>query len=236
MELKILKNMKRKLSLIASVALSALILMSFVNQQVLLSRFMKVGDFFVLNHYDEKDKTEYCSKFVVSEYNDGKIKVVETTYNSKSEPIIVYPFDIIVDENKASYDMNFMVGASISDFKDATLENGVSKGMEFPVSAKVGDALPDASLTGYIYMGGKPFMPLELNAYNRKVGALETLDTPIGKFDCYRVDFEFSSKVGFIKNTVNKSFWFSKEFGIIKTDKHKKDKYKGKSTLFTGSK
>ena len=225
--------MKRKIISLSAGIISVIALMSYGFQETILSKLENPNDFFVLKNFDEDNKNDSYSKHVVLSKANGKLRMVEIILGLKKDTVMKYAYDIDKDPNKAVYNMRYMAGATLpnNNTKDNSFENEVHVGMEFPLNAKVGDMLPDASIKGDWFKAGKQFIFIELIAYNRKVVAIETLDTPVGKLECYKVDFDFSTKLAFVKTVVNRSYWFNNQYGIIKTDKHKKGKYKGKSEM-----
>ncbi len=57
---------------------------------------------------------------------------------------------------------------------------------------------------------------------NRKVEAKETITTPAGTFECYKISSEISSKVAFVNQKFKSVDWFAKGVGMVRTETYDK--------------
>jgi hypothetical protein len=105
--------------------------------------------------------------------------------------------------------------------------------IEYPASLNVGDALKDATFTMNSNTAGMD-QTTDMLTSNRKVVAKETITSPAGSWECYKITF--TSKVTTKMKNLNMNMpavniegteWFCPGFGIVKTES------KGGSTLIT---
>lgn len=102
----------------------------------------------------------------------------------------------------------------------------------FPANLKVGETLPDGTMTMSMVAGPIP-MNMSIKIFNRKVAAIENVTTPAGTFECYKMTYDMESKVG-IKVTSSVIQWYAKNTGAVRTETFDKNgKLVGYSELTT---
>ena len=103
--------------------------------------------------------------------------------------------------------------------------------LQIPNMLSVGQKLPDASLSGEA--SGSPItMRLHFNITQREVVAKETIETEAGSFECFKLAYQFDSKVGIIKVQGKIEEWHAKGVGIVMSKTYnKKGKLMGSSRL-----
>lgn len=117
-------------------------------------------------------------------------------------------------------DMKMMMSQQQQEqFKmDAKAENVY---IEYPSSMSPGDNLKDANMTLEINNNGM-VQTLTMNVTNRKVEAKESVTTPAGTWDCYKISSKsrIHMKMGPIGIPMNieSTEWFAPGFGIVKTE------------------
>ena len=102
--------------------------------------------------------------------------------------------------------------------------------LEFPSSMQVGNILNDANMTMEMYSGGMKIMTMTFNITNRKVEGQESITTPSGTYNCYKISNDFRMKTMFAFEGRSMT-WFSPGIGIVKTETYKGDKAIGSSQL-----
>lgn len=220
----------KKTSLLFVIAL--FVFSAFTTSTTVLPYYSDSSKVVKLNHYDGKDKFNGYSTVEFKSIKEGVLTLNEKAYASDGDFITGIDFKVKKNESATAYDMNYMLGSSLEIISDPKLEISEHVCMEFPDEVKVGDVLKDALMRGVIYSKGSKFGSLELTCANRKVVEKAEIETEIGKYESYCVEFTFISKIGFVKFTNTKRFWYNNELGIIKSDRHsKKGKYSGKSVL-----
>jgi len=113
--------------------------------------------------------------------------------------------------------------------------------IDYPYNMSTGQSLADATFNMDMTMGNGG-MPAKLlfNETNRKVEAKETITTPAGTWEAYKITYDglFKVQVSGIGIPVNMvvNEWFVPGFGVVKTESYnKKGKLMG-STLLTSIK
>jgi hypothetical protein len=105
--------------------------------------------------------------------------------------------------------------------------------IEYPASMKPGDALKDANMTMEVNNNGVQ-QSLTMNVTNRKVEAKESITTPAGTWDCFKITSKnkITMKMGpiGIPMNIDATEWYAPGFGIVKTES------KGGSTMITSVK
>jgi hypothetical protein len=99
----------------------------------------------------------------------------------------------------------------------------------YPPNLSPGQKLNDGSITISIE-GGVMNMNMTTNIVNRKVEAHESIETPAGKFKCYKLSEDVQSKTGFVNVTLHNVMWLSKDIGTVRSESYNK---KGKLTGIT---
>jgi hypothetical protein len=93
--------------------------------------------------------------------------------------------------------------------------------IEYPAVLKEGDNLKDASLTMQMKASGQD-ETVDLNIINRKVVAKESVTSPAGTWDCYKITFTSKVKITMMGMGIPVSFditeWFCPGFGVVKTE------------------
>ena len=74
---------------------------------------------------------------------------------------------------------------------------------------------------------------MTIEIVNRVVESIEEVTTPAGTFECFKLNYDVKSKIGFIKQNYKNSVWYAKGIGAVKTETYdKKGKLDG-TTLLT---
>ncbi len=143
------------------------------------------------------------------------------------------------DGENFEMDMNFLRGPS-----DAA--NVKAAGMFFPLQLKAGQTLPDANHTINIASSGKN-MKISSHIRDRKVEAKETITTPAGKFEAFRISavIDATTEMEGMTEAMKKSMeeikkrmgenrfiiWYSPELVIVRMEMYMGDKLQSKTEV-----
>jgi len=122
-----------------------------------------------------------------------------------------------------SIDMRMMLPQQQAEQADQseTQVTGQSNYIDYPNSMKVGDQLKDGSFTMDIKRGGMT-QTLNMQITERKVLAQESVTTPAGTWDCFKISAHshLSIKAGPIGIPFNYDYteWYAPGFGTVKSD------------------
>jgi hypothetical protein len=123
---------------------------------------------------------------------------------------------------------NFLDPKTMSGFQD--MEVTVSGAdLEMPGAMQVGQTLKDGDIKMAVNSSGMNIMNLEVKIYNRKVEAIETITTPAGTFECFKVSYDTEFRTMF-KITAKGTEWISRNVGTVKSEQYDKN---GKLTGYT---
>jgi hypothetical protein len=122
----------------------------------------------------------------------------------------------------------------IQSFIDPALLEGF-QGMEIQISStdviipgdiKVGDVLPDAKLEMSVSSSGMKITDFTVNITDRKVEAMESITTPAGTFECFKITYqnEIDSRTMGIssKQSTRAVEYFSPGVGNVKSEQYDK--------------
>ncbi len=90
--------------------------------------------------------------------------------------------------------------------------------LDLPSDLSVGQALKDVSYTLKMTMGTMTVMNRTFHIKDRKVEAQESLTTPAGTFDCYKVTFTTTNDKG--RGEIKSALWYAKDAGLVKSENY----------------
>lgn len=128
-------------------------------------------------------------------------------------------------ENNVMYiDMkNFISDEQLQAFKNYEMKVE-SENLEMPSSLSMGQTLKDGSVTVEAVGSGLP-MTMTVNITDRKVAGKETITTPSGTYECYKItsNMTMQTQMG-IKMNVNMSAidWIALKVGTVKSESYNK--------------
>jgi len=141
-------------------------------------------------------------------------------FDKKGKSIIKSAMSIKCTNGVMMMDMKAMIpSAQAQQFKmDAKADNVY---IEYPNNMKPGDALKDATMTMDVNNNGMQ-QSLTMNVSNRKVEGKESVTSPAGTWDCFKITShtKINMKMGPIGIPMNMDTteWFAPGFGVVKTE------------------
>lgn len=115
--------------------------------------------------------------------------------------------------------------------------------IEYPASLSAGQSLEDVNFKMDVINKGSAFSTITLDETNRKVEGKESITTPAGTWDCWKITYDarFRATVGGpsgigIPVNFKSTEWFAPGFGIVKTETYNKNGKLMGSTLITAVK
>ena len=155
--------------------------------------------------YDKKGKLNSTNDFTVKCEND--VLYFDAKKLMPSEQTEAYKdFEMTAEGMDLEMPSNLVVG---SQMKDANVK--------FNFKSKTGQSMPMMNVT--------------IKIFNRNVEAIETITTPAGTFECYKIteETEVKTMIGFTTKSIS---WFNKEVGTVRTESYNKNgKFMGYSEL-----
>lgn len=200
--------------------------------------FFKEGTKTTLSHYNDDGKPTGATKTTYKNVSrsGGKVSVTAVTenYDKKGKLSTSSELAMRCENGSLSIDLKSMMPQQQADaYKDFELQvEGMEK--EFPSSLAVGSTLKDANVKFTVNAKGgtpMPMMNMSVAITNRKVEAKESITTPAGTFECFKISEDVETKTLF-KIRYKTVYWFSMEAGIVKTESYKENgKLTAKSEL-----
>jgi hypothetical protein len=189
------------------------------------------------SHYDKKNKLNFITRNTITAVktsNDGSLEAeVETKAidAKKEKEEFSGAFTVKCKDGSFHADLSSMLPPQMMEsFKnmDATVSGD---GLVTPSNLQVGQSLPNASTSIKLGSGGASLMTVNVDLTNRRVVAKETISTPAGAFDCYKIDYDMSVKA-LLRQSFKASEWIAKEVGMVKSETYdKKGNLSGYSLL-----
>ncbi len=189
-----------------------------------------------LTSYDHKDKATNVVSQEVTELKTVGGELTATcnvTMKDKNDKPIGEKFTTQMRCKDGNIYMNFkdMIGAgALGQMKDAEMKI-TGDDLMYPYALSTGQTFPNAKTDMQVLMGGTPIMTMSFTMKDRKVAAKESLTTPAGTFDCYKITYTMESSMALVGESTG-AMWLSDGM-MIKTESYNKKGVKSGSTLLT---
>lgn len=114
--------------------------------------------------------------------------------------------------------------------------------IEYPTNLSAGQSLKDVNFMMDVYNKGSAFSTVNFSETNRKVVGKETVTSPAGTWECWKItyDAQFKATMAAVKIGIpfnlRATEWFAPGFGIVKTESFSKNGKLLGSTLITSVK
>jgi hypothetical protein len=177
----------------------------------------------------------------VKDENGMTVAYVEASDTSNAKHIINMKYNYKCDGKSIYVDIASMMRSAVQE-KDANFEASL---MEYPIDVTAGETLPDASGTMAMEKGGKK-MTMKYYYKDRKVEAKESITTPAGTWDCFRISNRVEMEIDFpgldekakkmMQSMTNQMkttgiTWFSPDFGIVKMELYQNGKLQSRNEI-----
>jgi hypothetical protein len=100
--------------------------------------------------------------------------------------------------------------------------------LHYPGELEVGQTLPDAHMNMDVSMNGMTVMSMKINITDRKVEAIENMETSAGTFPCVKISYTTTSKMMMGEFTSKTIEWISLNVGVVRSETYnEKDQLEG---------
>lgn len=194
----------------------------------------KEGTVLKLVSYDKKGKVTGSTEMSFKEKivkDDWSEAVFMSTYSDKKGEEI-FENEVKVECKKGVLyfsSSKFLDPATMSAYESMEVEVDAEH-MDLPLDSKAGDELKDGKVTAIVRSNGLKVVTLSVDIFNRKVNALESMETPAGSFECIKSSYDMRTEMGFVKMNMSSVEWYSPEYGPVRSETYDK---KGKLTGYT---
>lgn len=173
------------------------------------------------NQNGKLESTAYHKIALVDNSNDGVSATVETRMaDEKGKNVLEGEYTVTCKDNTLYMDVSNMLPDEMTS-AFSTMDVTVSgDALVLPSSLSVGQILPDAMTEIKAATGGMNLMTMTVTITDRKVQARETVETPAGVFDCYKITHTTNSKM-LLSKSFQSAEWYADGIGVVKSETYK---------------
>jgi len=184
----------------------------------------KNGTTMTMENYDGKDKLTGSQEMQVINWEETSNGYIATMaykiFDKKGKEQASGEYTMECKDDVIHIDMSSMIPSeSMKMFEDMEVEVVMDQ-LEFPADLEVGDRLDDASIL--METKGSPMaIKYTMDIVDRKVEGKETIETPAGTFDCYKLSQSMKSKIMISKTSFKSISYLVEKYGAVKTETYK---------------
>ncbi|MDX9906567.1 MAG: hypothetical protein RBS55_08290 [Bacteroidales bacterium] len=176
--------------------------------------------------YDKKDKLTGTSiqtvKEIKSSGNRTEWTIGNISKDAKGKELSSGDLYMSCEEGIFKMDMkNFLDEETMKGFEGMEVTVDATD-LDYPASLAPGQTLNDGTITVKVSSQGMPIMTLVVKIYDRKVEAVEDVNTPAGTFSCYKMTQAIETKTMFTA-TVKSTDWIAKKVGTVRSETYDKN-------------
>lgn len=176
--------------------------------------------------YDKKGKLTGSNIQKITDFkktgNGYEVRVDAESFDDKGKSLGTMQLAARCEAGIFYIDMKNLLGAqTMESYKDMTMkiEGG---NLEMPATMKAGDILKSGDMKIAFSNEGMTILNMTINVTNRKVEAVESVTTPAGTFECYKISYDVATKM--MINVKSKATdWYSKGVGLVKSETYSND-------------
>jgi len=134
-----------------------------------------------------------------------------------------YEFDVLLENDVMKVSVNSMIGARAEIEKKKKEEENVKEDLfiEYPSKMEVGqtfeNVVGDLKMRNLI---GKGSSIMRISIINREVVGKETVSTPTGKYECFKITYDMGVRdvnISTLDQKVHYTEWFAPGVGVVKS-------------------
>lgn len=186
----------------------------------------QIGTELTYENYNANDKLESTDRFKVlsvAEVGDStRIDVEAASYDKKGEEAYNSNVSYTCKDGVFRMSMESMLDPSMMEaYKDMEVTLTQSD-ITFPSDLNVGTSLPDAEMNVKVASNGMQVMEMNFKIVDRKVEAKESITTPAGTFDCFKLTQTTNMKMMFINKSFTTVDWITLNIGNVRSETYNK--------------
>ena len=184
----------------------------------------KKGTQIETENYDDKGKAQGKTEITVIDWEETGSGFIATLgyklFDKKGDVSHEGDYTMECKDGVISIDMSaFVPKESMQAFQDMEIEMKMDQ-LEYPADLKVGQDLKDASFEMKAKGGPMP-MNFTFLFTDRKVEGKESITTPAGTFDCFRISQITNSKMMIANSEFKTIQYLAEKYGAVKTETYK---------------
>lgn len=183
-----------------------------------------------MTHYDKTSKPVMVVKNQLEKVNtnaqETEIIFKSESYNPKGKLMYKADQKIVCKNGTVYLDARNWSGPSMMQQNIPNIKTVLSgEGVAYPSSLAVGQKLPDADLEIQSILEGSsmPIASFKIKITDRKVEGKQTVQTPAGTFECFKIIYKGDIKAGFVNQNINYVEYIAKNVGVVKLEAFGKD-------------
>jgi hypothetical protein len=194
------------------------------------------GKKFIYANFDSKGNRQGRLSYSASKKDASTLSYHGEVTGKDGKPAGTADFDVRCNGTVLKMDMKSFIPATATKQFENMQVQGDGKYLTYPLKLKAGDKLEDGNATLTVMNKGSKFADIQIALTNRVVEIAEKVQTPAGKFDCFKITYQslFKAKVMGLEIPVNLKVieWFSPKIGrFVKSEIYRKDSLSGSMIL-----
>lgn len=180
--------------------------------------YMTSGKVIKYSSTNPKGKITSTMQYTVKSKSGNKALIDSQVFDDKGKEISSTTSEMICEGNNMKIDMrSFVPSANSSQFKGMTAKADVSF-LSYPAKIQVGQNLPNGNFKMQMFNEDQKMADMVLNIVNRNVEGKESVTTPAGTFDCYKITYNSEIKTTTFGITIPINMkiteWYSAKMGL----------------------
>ncbi len=172
--------------------------------------------------YNQRDRLQSVTRHEIIERvergNDITLTVRASHLDDDMEEFYTVDLELVCEDGIFKFDMkNFLDPETMAGYEEMGIEV-TADDMYYPAGMSVGDNLPDASIEMVIKSNGMTILTTTVSITDRKVEAMEEIETEAGVFNCYKISYNTGTKAGFINVSGSAVEWIADGVGVVRSE------------------
>lgn len=177
-------------------------------------------------NFNRRDRLESTQDIMIREviHHDNKTEAVVSSkfYDSRDRFLHEGEYSVFCSGDKLVMDMSALFDQEMMQTLEHVSVNMVGDGLTIPNTISVGDELPDAQLDMELTANNVKISDIKILTQNRKVEEMESITTPAGTFECYKVTYKNIIRTHTLGMTVSNNSkvieYFAPGVGSVRTE------------------
>ncbi len=177
----------------------------------------------LFDHKDKPQGRQIIRVSDVSESGDGVTATVNSKFipEKKNQEPFEATSEVTCVDGTLQMDISMNMSQVTSQFSNMEVSMEGDPLM-IPSKLEVGQTLPDATTKIKTGMNGMSLMSVTLSVTDRKVEGKESITTPAGTFECYKITQTTSMKTIMAKSFTTEEY-YAEGVGLVRTNTYKKN-------------
>ena len=180
-----------------------------------------------MTSYDKKGKEngKVLQEIISKKVSQGNLEVTikQTVMDKKGEGVTSNEFTGVCEGGIFRVSMaNYVDQSTLEAYKNMEIEMS-GDNLAFPSDMKPGDQLKDGTYNMVVKNSGMTIITITISITDRKVLSKETLKTPAGSFECMKISYSFTSKMGIVTIKSSALEWICEGVGVVKAESYSKN-------------